>query len=255
MGGGGGGGGVEIIYLSLQCHHQNGTCIKMGSDESHFNVSLIVRDKVTRQCPQTTTFSKSKRRAEAESNRGPSAYKLRPNHHYRLGHLNIGYATGRLHWPLRPGTLPQFVLAVLERQQLSQKPCRLAANRVGNFMSEGASDIKGTCPPPPYPPPTYPPPPTPSLPSSPRSVSPLALSIPFLSVFLCPSVCLSASLYMCNSLSLFLCPSVRPSVCLSLYVYLPVSLSLSICLPASISMCMCLCVSFSILLSVCLSPF
>ena len=32
------------------------TCIKMGSDKSHFNVSLIVRDKVTRQCPQTTTF-------------------------------------------------------------------------------------------------------------------------------------------------------------------------------------------------------
>ena len=28
----------------------------MGSDESHFIVSLIVRDKVTRQCPQTTTF-------------------------------------------------------------------------------------------------------------------------------------------------------------------------------------------------------
>ena len=32
------------------------TCIKMGSDESHFNVSLIVRDKVTRPCPQNTTF-------------------------------------------------------------------------------------------------------------------------------------------------------------------------------------------------------
>ena len=31
-------------------------CIKMGSDESHFNVSLIVRDKVTRQCPQTKPF-------------------------------------------------------------------------------------------------------------------------------------------------------------------------------------------------------
>ena len=28
----------------------------MGNDESHFNVSLIVRDKVTRQCRQTTTF-------------------------------------------------------------------------------------------------------------------------------------------------------------------------------------------------------
>ena len=46
----------EIIYLSLHCHHQNDSCIKVGSDESHFNVSLIVRDKVTRQCPQTTTF-------------------------------------------------------------------------------------------------------------------------------------------------------------------------------------------------------
>ena len=32
------------------------TRIKMGSDESHFNVSLTVRDKVTRQCPQTATF-------------------------------------------------------------------------------------------------------------------------------------------------------------------------------------------------------
>ena len=40
----------EIIYLSLHCHHQNDS-----SDESHFNVSLTVRDKVTTiQCPQTT---------------------------------------------------------------------------------------------------------------------------------------------------------------------------------------------------------
>ena len=29
----------EIIYPSLHCHHQNDSCIKMGSDESHFNVS------------------------------------------------------------------------------------------------------------------------------------------------------------------------------------------------------------------------
>ena len=35
----GGGGGREIIYLSLHCHHQNDFCIKVGSDESHFNVS------------------------------------------------------------------------------------------------------------------------------------------------------------------------------------------------------------------------
>ena len=42
---GGGGRGVwtwrerEIIYLSLHSHHQNDSCIKMGSDESHLNVS------------------------------------------------------------------------------------------------------------------------------------------------------------------------------------------------------------------------
>ena len=35
-----GGGEREIIYLSLHCHHQNDSCIKMGSDESHFNVSV-----------------------------------------------------------------------------------------------------------------------------------------------------------------------------------------------------------------------
>ena len=46
------------MYLSLHCHHQNDSCIKMGRDErSHFNVSLIiVRDNVVRQYPQTTTF-------------------------------------------------------------------------------------------------------------------------------------------------------------------------------------------------------
>ena len=26
----------EMIYLSLHCHHQNDSCIKIGSDESHF---------------------------------------------------------------------------------------------------------------------------------------------------------------------------------------------------------------------------
>ena len=30
----------EIIYISLHCHHQiSHFCIKVGSDESHFNVS------------------------------------------------------------------------------------------------------------------------------------------------------------------------------------------------------------------------
>ena len=38
----------HLIYESLHLHHQNDSCIKTGSDESHFNVLLIVRDKVTR---------------------------------------------------------------------------------------------------------------------------------------------------------------------------------------------------------------
>ena len=41
-------GGGEIIYLSQHCHHRSDSCIKMGCNESHLNVSLIVRDKVTR---------------------------------------------------------------------------------------------------------------------------------------------------------------------------------------------------------------
>ena len=44
----------EIIHLSLRgCHHQKYFCIKMGAILMFHN---IVRDKVTRQCPQTTTF-------------------------------------------------------------------------------------------------------------------------------------------------------------------------------------------------------
>ena len=30
----------EIIYVSLHRHHQNDSCKKMGSDESHFNISV-----------------------------------------------------------------------------------------------------------------------------------------------------------------------------------------------------------------------
>ena len=47
-GGRGFGGGGERDYIPIAtCHHQNDSCIKVGSDESHFKVSLIVRDKVT----------------------------------------------------------------------------------------------------------------------------------------------------------------------------------------------------------------
>ena len=35
-------GEKEIIHLSLHCYRRNDTSIQMGSDERHFNVSLIV---------------------------------------------------------------------------------------------------------------------------------------------------------------------------------------------------------------------
>ena len=57
MGGRGyGGEGRGRVYTYRYTVTTRMTCIKMGSDESHFNVSLIVRDKVTRKCPQTTIF-------------------------------------------------------------------------------------------------------------------------------------------------------------------------------------------------------
>ena len=62
-----------MLYLSLHCHHQNDSCTKMGSDESHFKVSLIARDKATRQCPQTTTFLKRK---ESRSGIKPGSFCL-----------------------------------------------------------------------------------------------------------------------------------------------------------------------------------
>ena len=70
---------MEVIYLSLNCHHQNDPCIKVGSDESHFNVSLIVKDKVTRQCPQTAIFEQKgePRRIQTEV---PPLSSLTPYH-------------------------------------------------------------------------------------------------------------------------------------------------------------------------------
>ena len=67
---------AHYIYLSLHCHHQNDSCIKMGSDGSPFNhASLIVRHRVTRQCPQTTTFEE---RGEPKRNR-TEVFLLTPN--------------------------------------------------------------------------------------------------------------------------------------------------------------------------------
>ena len=54
-----GGGGRRRLYLTLHCHHQNDSSVKMGSDESHFCVSLlIVRDSCTESVSCTDPNSK-----------------------------------------------------------------------------------------------------------------------------------------------------------------------------------------------------
>ena len=57
------------MYLSLHCHHQNDSCITMGSYGSHFFSPLIVRDKVSRLFTNHNFFEEKGRptrnRAEA----------------------------------------------------------------------------------------------------------------------------------------------------------------------------------------------
>ena len=50
----------EIIYISLHCHHQNDSCIKMGSDESHFNVSVGSDGQSHRTVPTNHNLSEEK---------------------------------------------------------------------------------------------------------------------------------------------------------------------------------------------------
>ena len=68
-----GGGGGDIIYLSLHCQHQIDFRIKMGSDESHFNVSVGSDGQSHKTVSANHNLFEEK--GEAVSNRGPSAYQ------------------------------------------------------------------------------------------------------------------------------------------------------------------------------------
>ena len=57
----------DYIPFAALSPQENDSCNKMGSDESQFNVSLIVRNKVARQCPQTTTFEEKGEPKQTES--------------------------------------------------------------------------------------------------------------------------------------------------------------------------------------------
>ena len=56
VGVGGGGGNFAYRYAVIT---RMISALRWGIGESHFNVSLIVRDKVTGQCPQTTIFEET----------------------------------------------------------------------------------------------------------------------------------------------------------------------------------------------------
>ena len=104
MGGRGyGGGGRRRLYTYRYTVTTRMTCIKMGSGESHFNVSLIVREKVTRQCPQTTKFLMRK---ESRSGIVPRSFRLPA---YRL--------------TARPNRLSSFLESKL-RYKVDEKPKR-----------------------------------------------------------------------------------------------------------------------------------
>ena len=61
------------LYLSLHCYHQNDSCIKMGSDESHFNVSVGSGGQSHKTVSTTQTFLKRK---ESRSDIEPRSFRL-----------------------------------------------------------------------------------------------------------------------------------------------------------------------------------
>ena len=58
-----------IIYLSLQCHQQNDSCVKMGIDESHFKCFMNCEGQSHKTVSANHNPFKEKR-AESVSNRG-----------------------------------------------------------------------------------------------------------------------------------------------------------------------------------------
>ena len=57
----------EIRYLSLHCHHQNDSCIKMGRDKNHFNVSFINREGLSHKLDSVYRPQFLKKRRDSRS--------------------------------------------------------------------------------------------------------------------------------------------------------------------------------------------
>ena len=51
---------IIYILIAIHCHHQNDFCIKMGSDESHFSVSVGSDGRSHRTVSANHNFSEEK---------------------------------------------------------------------------------------------------------------------------------------------------------------------------------------------------
>ena len=67
---------IYIYILTASLSPPELFCIQMGSDESHFNVGVVVWGKVTRQCPRTTT---SEEKGERKQVIEPTSSAYQPN--------------------------------------------------------------------------------------------------------------------------------------------------------------------------------
>ena len=54
------GGEGDYIPIAIHCHHQNDSCIMMGSDDNHFNVSVGSDGQSHKTVSTQTTTSEEK---------------------------------------------------------------------------------------------------------------------------------------------------------------------------------------------------
>ena len=87
-------------YRCTSCHHQNDSCIKMGSDENHFNVSLIVRDKNHKT--MSTNHNVCEEKGQPKRNRAEALPLTSLTPCLPLGHTGLALAIRRVPAQYRP---------------------------------------------------------------------------------------------------------------------------------------------------------
>ena len=135
--GGGGYGGVgrgRLEYLSLHCHHQNDSCIKMGSDKSH---------NCEGQSHKTVSTLTTTRRAEADLNRGPSAYQPNALPLGQTGSLTSHCVLPPVLLPKKTSTKPDSALRLVVRfccgEKMSRATTPTPSRRISQHFNKRAA--------------------------------------------------------------------------------------------------------------------